>query len=332
MPTRNNSSLRLNDAKIILVGHNGYPSMKELVKSLNPDKDLYLIRFQKTGGIKLYNPYTGYFCNNPLVRIENSTIIRWGTQNASLSINSSFTLNQIKAMSMASNKLRSRLRLMEANVPVPLTVDSPSKITEDMNLPLILRPLKHSAGNFFYLAKNKKDAADIFKSRLNNEGYISEFYPKTREFRIHCAHGKILFIKEKPAPENKNEVVWNFAVNQDEWHTIDRKDYNFAMCKIALDAVKACELDFGAVDIMTYPTTSINVEGVEYKIPKGLFPDFVVCEINTAPSLTEYGIEKYSKYFDLIFKDNTIKHWDYSKFTAGESLSWKNTQLKKEEK
>jgi carbamoylphosphate synthase large subunit len=84
---------------------------------------------------------------------------------------------------------------------------------------------------------------------------------------------------------------------------------------MALEAVKALDLDFGAVDIMT-------------KNHKD-FKEHVVVEVNTAPSYTPYLISKYGSYFNLLFKtEDKYKSWEFEKFKKAPSFAWKNYQLK----
>jgi D-alanine-D-alanine ligase-like ATP-grasp enzyme len=181
--------------------------------------------------------------------------------------------------------------------------------------PVITRPNKHHAGKNFFVSYSKKELEQNirFAGGLDNS-YTSGFYPKGREVRVHCAFGKVLLIKEKPAPEDKNTIAWNFAVNEEAWSTIDRKDYDPGLCKLALMSMKAIDLDIGAVDIMFEPI-------------KPGFPQYVVCEINTAPSLTPYLAEKYAMLFDKIFTSGIPEYWDYTKFKKGDSFAWKNFQL-----
>jgi hypothetical protein len=233
-------------------------------------------------------------------------VIRWGN---SIPFNGSFvSYNSPGAVSISSDKGRFREVMMSNEIPIPTPYHK-----DTVNWPIVIRPLHHHAGKHFFVANNALEFKKI-TSQLSNF-YASEVYPKQREVRVHCCSGKVLLIKEKPAPKDKNIIAWNFAVNEEAWSTIDRSNYDPALCKIALDAMKAIDLDIGAVDVMFDPIDKSKAR-------------YVVCEINTAPSLTDYLSSKYAQYFDFIFNSSSkISTWDCSKFKKGESFAWKNDQL-----
>jgi hypothetical protein len=238
---------------------------------------------------------------------SNDIVVRWGN---SMSLNGNFiSYNSPRSTSIASNKGDFRGVMMDNEIPTP------TPYHRDKNVwPVVVRPIHHHAGQHFHVANSHTEVQNFFRL-YGGAAYASEVYPKQREVRVHCASGKVLLIKEKPAPDDINTIAWNFAINEEAWTTIDRQNYDPKICKLALDAMKAIGLDIGAVDIMFDP------------IDRSL-PQYVICEINTAPSLTDYLSSKYAMYFDHIFSNSSkIPEWDYSKFKQGISFVWKNEQL-----
>ena len=68
------------------------------------------------------------------------------------------------------------------------------------------------------------------------------------------------------------------------------------LCPLGVEAAKALGLDFGAVDI-------IEKNGRYY-----------VLEVNTAPRLEGYSIERYSNYFKWFIDTEDTKHFDVKKY------------------
>jgi len=296
--------------KAIILGTNGKESIREALRRIN-NPDVYVFRKLKDGRW-LRDHLKGEaiktaFVNKPSFN-KGDTILKWGN---SIPVNTGDCIyyNNGLAVNNASNKLEARFLMEEAGIDVPYTC---GLIEHVKAYPVIVRPIKHRAGKYFYIAQGEGELRHFVKHRpsLKNGYYMQEIFDKDREFRLHCAFGKVLVMKEKPAPPDKKTVAWNFAINEEAWTTIDRKDYDAAMCKLALESMDAIGLDIGAVDVMS--------KGKEH----------VICEINTSPSLTDYLADKYAMLFNKIFKSTgKLENFDYKKFTDGKSFAWKNFQL-----
>lgn len=306
----------------ILVGPNGRPSIRELLST-----------FKFSIAVSILTPYTTpkgvqwyrIDSSNPRKKIRlprlpsftsSDIVIRWGTR-VEISTGSAVVYNSNRALNNASNKKTARELLERGKIAVPKTY----KIGElyKAPMPVVIRPERHRAGINFHVCYTDNEAERAIR-RIGGTYYISDVYPKTEEYRVHVALGKALLIKRKPEPKDKSVVAWNFHQNELPWSTIDRKDYDLEMVKLACDAVKELGLDFGAVDIMSKPTNK-------------KLPNHVVVEVNTAPSYTPYLIEKYGALFNLLFRQKKkMDTWDYSKFKSGKSFSWKNFQLRGETK
>jgi len=117
----------------------------------------------------------------------------------------------------------SRQTFIENNVNCPVLV-TPENF-DISYLPIIARPLVHSKGKNFVVLNSFSDFERHYNQ--NNQGwYYSNFINKEREFRVHCAHGKVLVLMEKSNPNNGN-IAWNRAQNDTEpfeyvtWTRID---------------------------------------------------------------------------------------------------------------
>ena len=304
----------------IIVGPNGRPSILEMLLTYDFKNEVDVFtHYTKNNGNRTWFHYNSKKPDVITMPGEPSfskddKVVFWGTR-VPLKANSAIVYNHPENLNNASNKGLARALFHEAGIPIPMLINYEE--ANDANYPLILRRNHHRGGMFFFVVNNKEELdAAISKHIKGDDFYISEIYPKTAEYRVHCASGKALLVKQKPTPDNPKEIAWNFHINEKPWKTIDRKDYDPDMIKIALDAVEQLGLDFGAVDIMSKPSA------------KG-FPPHVVIEVNTAPSYTPYLISKYGAYFDMLFgMKEKASHWNYKGFKKGISLAWKNEQLK----
>ena len=305
----------------IIVGPDGRQSILDMIIEENLKNHVYVYTYRtlKNGDRSWYRYDSKNLSNVIDIKespsfSEKDKVLFWGTR-VSITTNGAIVYNNPRSLSRASDKAVARMRFRDAGIPSPMLIST--KELDHVSYPVIIRRTHHHGGMYFYVANDKEEVYSLLKKFIKNgDYYISEVYPKTEEYRVHCASGKALLVKRKPTPDNPNEIAWNFHINEKPWTTINRKDYNPDMIKMALDAVEVLGLDFGAVDIMSKP----KIKG---------FPEHVVLEVNTAPSFTPYLIQKYGMYFDLLFsKDNKAEHWDYKAFKKGPSLAWKNEQLR----
>lgn len=228
-------------------------------------------------------------------------LIRWGTCRDIPYKN--IIINKGKAISLASSKGKARKVMEEAGVKTPI-------LTEPISFPVIARPEMHMKGKDFNVLMNNEE---LNKFKLTHTNYYySTFIDKDHEYRVFCAHGKVLHIVEKPRPI-QNSYCWNME-EENPWQVVPRSEIEYEVPYQSLLAVEAIGLDFGAVDVIT----KNNADGSEV----------YVLEINTAPQLSaEYTLEKWSKYFQWVERNPEEKHWDFKSFKKTSSLFWKNFQL-----
>lgn len=294
----------------ILAGKDGRPSMKGTYSQMKVDSSLVVRRkLPKKTYLRVYkNNTTKGYNVQPLNSIDfrNSKVVRWGNR-IEIDTNGSIVYNQSKNINNATNKKVAREIMQRAGVNVPKIV-TPENIT-NADLPVICRPHFHAKGKNFITLNSISE----FKNHYSpTRYYYSAFIDKVKEFRVHCAHSKILNFLEKPNPKNGN-IAWNRAQNGEAFENVKWNDYNFNCGIEAIKAVKALELDFGGVDVL------LDRNGKAW-----------ILEINTSPTLasSEYSMSRYAMYFDWLFRAADRRpHWDFSQFKKAESLAWKNFQL-----
>ncbi len=245
---------------------------------------------------------------------EGSIIIRWGTREPLNTDNHTIVYNRSNDLAKATNKKLSREIFIASGVNRPVLV-TPGNF-QTSYLPIIARPITHSKGRNFVVLRSEHE----FLEHYHDGWYYSNFIDKDREFRVHCAHGKVLAVMEKPNPNNGN-IAWNRAQNDTDpfvyipWNTLDAEHLRPVLVE-ALKAIEAVGLDFGGVDVMM-------AKDVPY-----------VLEINTAPTLNSspYVAKKFGMYFDWLFREETRRsHWeDIIDRELAKSMIWKNRQLNDE--
>lgn len=215
------------------------------------------------------------FSYNKSYKLDVSTIIRWGST-ATGSWDKE--INTQEAVMNASNKKRAREILIENELPVP-------KMGEDI-FPCVGRPTKHTKGRRFFYCYDKYDVA---QAKRKGATYFSQYYPKQKEYRIHIGGGKLLgiAIKEGGDAYARN---WNYRKGF-RFRYLRYEDWNMEAIRLAKKAIKALQLDFGAVDI---GTNSLNEN----------LPPLVIFEANTAPALCPFMIDKYVDYFKRVTEES----------------------------
>ena len=237
---------------------------------------------------------------------ESDKVIRYGCVAKNLHGRNIPILNPARYITHNFDKENSRNILRLAGVPVPQNRNTP---------PCIGRPTNHSRGRQFYICNTDSDMAE---AKHAGATYFSDIIQKKAEYRVHVAHGYVLVVQEKvhnnPNLDKSKIMVWNhnngFLFEVLEWNKIPR-----GLNPIAISAVKAMGLDFGAVDIM-YGRSFTDKNQKEDK--------FFVSEINTAPRLENYTAQKYAEYFDWwisqVEAGNAPEHREYE----GGKTMWRN--------
>lgn len=205
-------------------------------------------------------------------------------------------INSRYNMVSLANKLTSRLR-MSSSVPVPKTFSTVTgvlRFLEDFpEKKVVLRPLKHKQGKNFWVADRNTNIQELCTSIVEATGqswYASEYIEKVKEFRVVVFQGRVLFVYEK-IPQDASAYAWNFQEG-DETKVLGRDwwTHNPEIMKWAVYALRALNLDFGAVDIIQ------TADGSPY-----------VLEVNTAPQTTgEYRQATIAKCLDYVL--NGIYH------------------------
>lgn len=221
-----------------------------------------------------------------LIRVANSYfkprqqdfVINWGNSNDYFDYMA--ILNRPEAVRIATSKLKTFSALAQAGVPHP-------PHTTELNT--ALRWSKEGSWVVGRDLDKGKGGAGVVVYHHGAEPREHKFYTKyikkKREFRVHVVCGQSIFVQEKLKKKedggNYDKYIrshnrgWCFAFNH-----FGEKPYPPEIMDIAIRAVSAVGLDFGAVDI------AWNEDDGPY-----------VLEVNSAPGIEESSLAAYASAF-----------------------------------
>lgn len=168
---------------------------------------------------------------------------------------------------------------------IPVNIDK-------LEYPIVAKHIYGSRGEGNYLLQNKEELTSWLRGKTLANYIFEKFYNYNREYRLHVSEDGCFYTCRKmiksDTPEDKrwfkndSNSVWIMEENENfdkpvNWNTVVSE---------SVKALKAVGLDFGAVDLRIQ--SSRDSKG---KIREN--PDFIVVEINSAPSFGDITLEKY---------------------------------------
>lgn len=203
------------------------------------------------------------------------TLIRWGS--AHLVGKPGHIINNAKSIQAASDKWNALKVLKNADISVPKVMTKEQVTTEDF--PVLGRKIHHVAGNDIVLCMQKFDLPLAIKAGCK---YFTKYIPTAVEYRVHVYGDNVIKVSQKVLTDEhlyKDAFIRNF----DEGFTFKQPTVKLPTSAkgMALDAVDALGLTFGAVDLV------VGDDGKPY-----------ILEVNTAPGLkTDSSLEVYVNKF-----------------------------------
>lgn len=197
----------------------------------------------------------------------------------------SIVLNSPDKVAISSNKLRTFELLKAADVPhVRWTVDKGevTKWLDKGHKVLARRSLSSSGGRAISVLERLGGSGG--GEQLVEAPLYTRYFPKTHEFRVHVVDGKAIDLTEKKLREGLKERREQVAIVRSHGNGWVHAHGDLAVSRevdlqliktLAIDAIRAVGLDFGAVDILAC---------LDASTPRAL-TKAVVCEVNSAPGI-----------------------------------------------
>lgn len=218
-------------------------------------------------------------------------LIRWGN---SVPAYATIEVPLASSLALASNKPQALAALSQAGVPVPEFTNWNGTKVKDF-APCFIRTRYHYGGRGLVYING---CGNQHYDNLNaiTPSYITKEIDKIREYRVHAGEfeeTQLLFAQEKvfidgnnertpPPPEEK---VWNYKAGFRFWSR-PPECVPPRVVELGVQAVRALELAFGAVDII------VASDGTPW-----------VLEVNTAPGLTSTpSQEAYLNFLSEVVK------------------------------
>lgn len=208
-------------------------------------------------------------------RFFTSPVINWGNSKRVIA-SLSGVLNNPKFVKRALNKLSTFEILKTNNVSIPdftTDIEVAKQWIEDGEWVVCRTLLESHSGRGIVLAKTVEE--------LTRCPLYVKYFKKTYEFRIHVFNNKVIDYVQKRKRNEVPETEYNkYIRSHNNGWVFCRDDIieRDTLKTLAVDAVKALRLDFGAVDIVMMSNGKAKV-----------------LEVNCAPALEGTTLERYTQ-------------------------------------
>lgn len=239
-----------------------------------------------------------------LQRMPFRSVVRFGSTTEI--IDSGVELNTTNAIRNSSSKVRMKNCFVENNVKTAQYSTLSELKTKEAILswsreryPVVMKSEFGSRGRGNTLIKNQAALESWLKGREIGNYIVEKFHNYNREYRLHVSEDGCFYTCRKmlksDTPEsdrwfrNDSNCTWILEDNELFDRPVNWKDIETECVK----ALNACGLDFGACDVRVQ--SSKDEKGNTRKSP-----DFIIVEINSAPSFGRITVERYRQIIPTI--------------------------------
>ena len=222
-------------------------------------------------------------------RIEINTVEAIKNSASKLRMKNCFTLKNVKTADWYYVRKNNFYHIKNHNNQIQEVVIA----VENLPYPIVAKAHFGSRGNGNYLLKTQEELQNWMKGKDLSSYLFEKFYSYVREYRIHVSKNGCFYTCRKmlktDCKEDKNawqrhddNCVWILEENENFDKPVNWNE----IIEHCVKAVTSCGLDFGACDLRVQNNT--DSEG-----KKRHACDFIVVEVNSAPSFGEVTLEKY---------------------------------------
>lgn len=170
-----------------------------------------------------------------------------------------------------------------------------------VNSRVVIKSLRGSRGRGLYLLERGSLAQAWFEQHGFGGHIIEKFYDYNREYRLHvskfgCFYACRKVLKNDTPPEKRwfrNDSNSNWIIEENP--LFDRPVNWEAIQQECVKALHAVGLDLGACDV--------RVQSAQRGDRVRTNPDFIICEINSAPSFGDVTLTKYKTEIERLCAD-----------------------------
>lgn len=239
-----------------------------------------------------------------LERMPFQSVIRFGSTTEL--IDPGVEINTTEAIRNSSSKLRMKTCFSRGNVK---TADwtSPESITHIRDwcaerYPVVAKSIYGSRGRGNSLIKNYDELVQWLSGRTLSNYIFERYHNYLREYRLHVTNNGCFYACRKMIKDGTPEdQKWFRNDSNCVWYTeenagFDRPSNWDEIVEHCVRALNSCGLDFGACDVRVQSTFD-SKERRREKI------DFIVVEINSAPSFGTITSQRYASILPALLRN-----------------------------
>lgn len=230
------------------------------------------------------------------IRLPNfrpSTLIRWGSRR--LMPPSDRVLNRSEGIAISSDKLVALHRMRAVGVQtVPWFTSWDEALANSQGTVILGRTRGGMKGRgIVVFDPHRLYGSRYYAHPIRQHEFFSLYREPTREVRIHVVGDDVIRIQGKYNDFPQDNDRMPFVRNHETGYRFraPRQDLHSRRKQQAVDAVKACGLDFGAVDMLLF----------------GGDEDAMVLEVNSAPACSPLTLSAYAESLQQLMSNLTSR-------------------------
>lgn len=235
-----------------------------------------------------------------LPKLPFTSVIRFGSTTP---CEATVQINLPESIMNSADKLKMKHCFTTASVKTAIWIAGTNSNKNEVvtwasdKFPIVTKSRFGSRGRGNSLIKTSEEFTQWLQSKSNLSNYIFEkYYNYNREYRLHVTENGCFYtcrkvlLKDTPEDQRwfRNDSNSNWIIEENE---LFDKPINWeAIVSECVKALKSCNLDFGACDVRVQ-----SAKTQKDKIREN--PDFIIVEINSAPS---FGDTTQVKYLEML--------------------------------